>query len=79
MNDALISAIPSWSDRNVQAAIATNGTPSVHGRVPWTQAAVRGGPMEKDLAQHVIPTAFRAGRELEELLPLLKRSLDAEQ
>ena len=31
--------------------------------------------MERDLARHVVGVAFRAGRELEELLRLLKQRL----
>ena len=34
--------------------------------------------MEKDLARHVIRTAFRAGRELEEALHLLKQHTSGE-
>jgi hypothetical protein len=39
----------------------------------------KGRQMQKDLARHLIRTAFRAGRELEELLPLLKQHLSAEE
>ena len=34
--------------------------------------------MERDLARHVVRAAFRAERELTELLPLLKQHVDAE-
>jgi hypothetical protein len=35
--------------------------------------------MKRELARHVIDTAFRAGRELEELLRLLKQHLSADE
>ena len=34
--------------------------------------------MEKDLARHIIRSVFRAERELEELLPILKPNLNAQ-
>jgi hypothetical protein len=79
MNDVSISVIPYWSDRSARVVIAIPGTSIGAWMRVLNVTCSKGRQMQKDLARHLIRTAFRAGRELEELLPLLKQHLSAEE